>query len=210
VRCARVRCGLGTLRRSEACVIPSERSESRNRARPDEGSSRHSRASSFHRATCFTRRRRERRRRRGPLAPAHDPTNQLTALLDRHPPFNPPRPCSVLRISARSAVHERKQQRQPLRQRQQHFTPRRGDAENSFRGRDRCPRAALLSIHNSKARALRSAFSRCWRRGRYRLSSAPLRTAAVVTTSGHDSAPLRENTLRDGACLKARCATEPA
>ena len=110
-------------------------------------------------------------------------------------PLLAPRPCSVLpmlRGSAWDAVETAKA-------RAQHFTPRRGGAEHYSGSRSPCV-ARRLSIHNSKkTRTVESAFSLYRRRGLSE-SSAPLRP----------SAPLRQNTLRDGAdpCLGARSRCE--
>jgi hypothetical protein len=153
------------LRHSERAklllVIPSERSSPRHseraqrveesRSSRSRGSSRRGGASRFRRATCFTQRRRERQRRRGPLAPAHDPTNQLTALCgsassrSMRPGLAPYSASPQLRVISRS---------QEQLQRQRHFRRSRG-AAGMLSGSRSLHSGQLLSIHDPKSRISR-------------------------------------------------------
>jgi hypothetical protein len=186
---------------------------------PIEGSACYGRACKLRHATCFTQRRRGRQRRRGPPSGSRS-LHQRTVALHPRPnskdfavgiqPLMAPRPCSVLRVSAAP--------------RDQQFTRANGNGNGNSNSISRGAaetRSTALRIeiaargHRStpsippKNRNLGSAFSRSWRRGRYRLSSAPLQSSAPLRGTRCATEPLRETRCATEPRRGTRCATEP-
>jgi hypothetical protein len=182
-----------SFRASEAPARHSERAQrvEESRSSRSRDSSRRVRASRHLCATCFAQRRREQRRRRGPLSRTHDPTNQLTALLGS--------------ASSRSRRHGLA--RPSASPRDQRFTRAnsngngisRGAAENSFRGRDRCTGAALLSIHDPKSRIFGLGMQPV-------VATRSLSVGLCASAGRGGKSHLGTRTLR--LCVKTRCATE--
>jgi hypothetical protein len=169
-----------SFRASEAPARHSERAQrvEESRSSRSRDSSRRVRASRHLCATCFAQRRREQRRRRGPLSRTHDPTNQLTALLGS--------------ASSRSRRHGLA--RPSASPRDQRFTRANSNGNGISRGAAEtrripfvvaiaAPAQRSFPSTTPRAESLGSACSRSWRRGRYRLASAPPRAAAVRATS---------------------------